>query len=79
MAIRIEPPDYAFRLMDVEAFVALHELFAFETEARQLYATIKGSTIAIGLTSACNKDELPIFLRVGARWIQKVRQTDLGR
>lgn len=76
MKVRSDPPGYAFRLLDARAFETLHELFSLQTEERQMYTVVEGDKIRIVATRSFAESELPQFLGWGARWIQKVRETE---
>lgn len=76
MRVRSEPAGYAFRLLDARAFEVLYELFSLQSEERQMYAVIEGDKARIVATRTFDADELSKLVLWGARWIQKVRETE---
>ena len=73
MVVRSQPREFAFHLLDLQAFALLHELFQFRAEGRDMYVHVEGRVVRIGATRTFEEAELRRFLEIGARWIQKVR------
>ncbi len=76
MKVRSEPAGYAFRVLDARAFDILHELFSMQSEERQMYTVIEGDKIRVVATRTFDAEELTKLVTWGARWIQKVRETE---